>query len=201
MDGSNVPAVKDEIQNLLGLDSSKTIAISAKTGKNVHQVIRQIIKLLPAPIETKITYKTLDLHLREFSSAVRKQKDKFLLRQIGIQTTRAYIFDSWFEENKGTFRLLISLSQCPVIYAPFVLLSGGLGIHCMLHSVFLYSYFTFSQTLIIHTILNQNRFLFLNPRKPIKFQLLSILRFRKSNLFFKSNLFGFNQSQSRPTPT
>ena len=104
MDGSNVPAVKEEIKNLLGLDSSKIISISAKTGKNVNQVIRQIIKFLPAPVETEITYKTLDLHMRDFSSAVRKQKDKFLLRQIGMETARAYIFDSWFEENKGNFR-------------------------------------------------------------------------------------------------
>ena len=102
---------------MLGLDATKTVAISAKTGKNMSSIIRQIICQLPPPRDKDLTYRTLDLDAKEFSNAVRKQKDKLLLRQIGMETSRAYVFDSWFEENKGTtltflnFRRLIIIKQ------------------------------------------------------------------------------------------
>lgn len=91
----------------MGLDANRTVAISAKTGKNMNSIIRQIICQLPSPKEIEISYKTLDLEAKELSQAIRKQKDKLLLRQIGMETSRAYVFDSWFEENKGIPNFLI----------------------------------------------------------------------------------------------
>ncbi len=41
--------VKEEIENLIGLDCSDAVEISAKSGMNVDQVLEQIVKKLPAP--------------------------------------------------------------------------------------------------------------------------------------------------------
>ncbi len=41
--------VKEEIENLIGLDCSDAIEISAKSGLNVDQVLEEIVKKLPAP--------------------------------------------------------------------------------------------------------------------------------------------------------
>ena len=41
--------VKEEIENLIGLDCSDAVEISAKSGLNVDQVLEQIVKKLPAP--------------------------------------------------------------------------------------------------------------------------------------------------------
>ncbi len=41
--------VKKEIENLIGLDCSDAIEISAKSGLNVDQVLEEIVKKLPAP--------------------------------------------------------------------------------------------------------------------------------------------------------
>ena len=42
--------VKEEIENLIGLDCSEAVEISAKSGLNVDQVLEQIVAKLPAPI-------------------------------------------------------------------------------------------------------------------------------------------------------
>ena len=41
--------VKQEIENLIGLDCSDAVEISAKSGLNVDQVLEEIVKRLPAP--------------------------------------------------------------------------------------------------------------------------------------------------------
>lgn len=41
--------VKEEIENLIGLDCSDAVEISAKSGKNVDQVLEAIVEKLPAP--------------------------------------------------------------------------------------------------------------------------------------------------------
>lgn len=41
--------VKEEIENLIGLDCSEAVEISAKSGLNVDQVLEQIVAKLPAP--------------------------------------------------------------------------------------------------------------------------------------------------------
>ena len=43
--------VKHEIENVIGIDASNAILISAKTGKNIDQVIDVIINKIPAPKE------------------------------------------------------------------------------------------------------------------------------------------------------
>lgn len=48
---SDPERVKEEIENVIGIDASDAILISAKTGKNIDQVIDAIIKRIPAPKE------------------------------------------------------------------------------------------------------------------------------------------------------
>lgn len=48
---SDPERVKEEIENVIGIDASDAILISAKTGQNIDQVIDAIIKRIPAPKE------------------------------------------------------------------------------------------------------------------------------------------------------
>ena len=48
---SDPERVKEEIENVIGIDASDAILISAKTGKNIDQVIDAIIKRIPVPKE------------------------------------------------------------------------------------------------------------------------------------------------------
>ncbi len=42
-------AVKQQIEDVIGLDASEAVGVSAKTGLNVEQVLEAIVKKLPAP--------------------------------------------------------------------------------------------------------------------------------------------------------
>lgn len=68
---ADVPRVSKEVINLLGCDESEIIKISAKTGKNVDQVLEAIVERIPAP-------------RGETSGA-----------------TRALIFDSYYDDYRG----------------------------------------------------------------------------------------------------
>jgi GTP-binding protein LepA len=46
---ADVDRVKEQIEDVIGLDASDAIPISAKTGKNVEAVLEAIVKRLPAP--------------------------------------------------------------------------------------------------------------------------------------------------------
>ena len=46
---ADVERVKDQIQEVIGLDTENSIGISAKTGLNVDQVLESIVEHLPAP--------------------------------------------------------------------------------------------------------------------------------------------------------
>ena len=46
---ADVERVKEQIEDVIGLDASDAIAISAKTGKNVEAVLEAIVERLPAP--------------------------------------------------------------------------------------------------------------------------------------------------------
>lgn len=46
---ANVPKVQEEIERILGIPASECIAISAKEGTNVDQVLDRIVELVPAP--------------------------------------------------------------------------------------------------------------------------------------------------------
>ena len=41
--------VKEEIEDVIGIDAEDAPLISAKTGQNVHEVLEQIVKKIPAP--------------------------------------------------------------------------------------------------------------------------------------------------------
>ncbi|MBI1857616.1 MAG: elongation factor 4 [Candidatus Melainabacteria bacterium] len=69
--GSEPERVKDEIEDIIGIDASKALLISAKTGKNVDAVLEEIIARVPPPPDT--------------------QKSPF----------RGLVFDSYFESYRG----------------------------------------------------------------------------------------------------
>ncbi|MEF2144678.1 MAG: translation elongation factor 4 [Desulfovibrionaceae bacterium] len=46
---ADVERVAEEIEEIIGLDASGAVAVSAKTGLNVEQVLEQIVSQLPAP--------------------------------------------------------------------------------------------------------------------------------------------------------
>ena len=68
---ADVPRVSRQVINLLGCREDEIIQVSAKTGKNVDQVLAAIVKRIPAPIG--------------------KAHDK----------TRALIFDSYYDDYRG----------------------------------------------------------------------------------------------------
>lgn len=73
--GANVEAVKNEIEESIGLDCSGALAISAKSGEGVPDVLEAIVKLLPPPAGNP------DAPLK------------------------ALIFDSWYDSYQGVVTL------------------------------------------------------------------------------------------------
>ena len=49
---ADVERVKKEIEDVLGIDSSIAIPVSAKTGEGVDKVLEAIVKYIPAPLDT-----------------------------------------------------------------------------------------------------------------------------------------------------
>lgn len=94
--------MRSELKNLLEIDPSISIPISAKTGKNISRLIRQIIVHLPCPETPSFDFDRTD----QSTNAVRKQKDRLLARTLNPEIFRAYIFDSWFEMNRGCFLMV-----------------------------------------------------------------------------------------------
>jgi len=68
---ADVERVSKEVMDLLDVERSQIIEISAKTGKNVEQVLERIISDIPAPKESK------------------------------TKKTRALIFDSYYDDYRG----------------------------------------------------------------------------------------------------
>ena len=50
--GADPERVKKEIEDLVGIDTSNTICISAKTGDNVDEVLEAVVKNVPPPVST-----------------------------------------------------------------------------------------------------------------------------------------------------
>ena len=72
-----------EIERMLGIDKSEIIAVSAKTGQNVEQVLDAVIERVPGPEPLVVAQETI------IPSVVQQP--------IG----RALIFDSMFDPYKG----------------------------------------------------------------------------------------------------
>ena len=69
--GADIERAKKEIEELIGIDTSRAICISAKTGENIGEVLESVVKYVPPPVSTA---------------------DKPL---------RALVFDSYFESYRG----------------------------------------------------------------------------------------------------
>lgn len=109
---ANVEKVQNEIINLLGCKREEIIPVSAKTGLNVQQVLDAIIDIAPSPKSSNnnadsevtssinIDRETSNTPLSENYniSAVRNQNS---LQEPGISSTRALIFDSYFDDYRG----------------------------------------------------------------------------------------------------
>ncbi len=74
--GAEPARVKKEIEELIGIDTSRAIFISAKTGENIEEVLESVVKYVPPPVFT------LDKSLR------------------------ALVFDSYFESYRGIITYL-----------------------------------------------------------------------------------------------
>ncbi len=69
--GSDVDKVKKEIEDLIGIDTSRAIPISAKTGINIEEVLEAVVKYVPPPVYTP------------------------------EKSLRALVFDSYYESYRG----------------------------------------------------------------------------------------------------
>lgn len=74
--GADTRRVKKEIEDLIGIDTSKAICISAKTGENIEEVLESVVKYVPPPV--------------------------FTLNK----PLRALVFDSYFESYRGIITYL-----------------------------------------------------------------------------------------------
>lgn len=77
---ADVEKVSDEIEMILGIDRSEIIPVSAKTGKNVEQILDAVIERVPSPSNNKI-----------FS-----QDSHFVTEE-----SRSLVFDSVYDQYKG----------------------------------------------------------------------------------------------------
>lgn len=76
---ADVPRVKQQIEDVIGIDASGAIGISAKTGENVDLLLEAIIERLPAP-----------------------EIDK----SVDDDITRAMVIDSWYDTYLGVIVLV-----------------------------------------------------------------------------------------------
>lgn len=103
MEGARPDVVEEEIVNSLGIEKGKCIRISAKTGMNVGTLLDLICEELEAP-------KVKEPEFLEKEEVFSNKMDKAMARHLKNfdkdNIIRAYVFDSWFEENKGVFFLV-----------------------------------------------------------------------------------------------
>lgn len=78
----------------------RPIEISAKTGLNVEALLKELVREIPPPTPPKIEFNGPSLRL---SPRIAKHREKIFKNQENSPAFRAYIFDSWFEENQGLF--------------------------------------------------------------------------------------------------
>lgn len=73
---ADVPRIKNEIEEVIGLDTSQSLGCSAKTGEGVEEVLEQIVELIPPP------------------------------QGSDSEPLQALIFDSWFDSYQGVIILV-----------------------------------------------------------------------------------------------
>ena len=72
LDSADVEGVKKEIEDIIGLDASEAVSVSAKTGVGVEDVLESIVKNVPAPTRGDVE-----------------------------KPLRALVYDSWFDSYLG----------------------------------------------------------------------------------------------------
>ena len=70
------PSVKQQIEDVIGLDASQAILASAKEGKGTHEILEAVVRRIPPPADTS------------------------------GQPLRALIFDSWYDSYRGVTTLI-----------------------------------------------------------------------------------------------
>jgi GTP-binding protein LepA len=109
--GANVPAVLEEIEHELGLDSETAVAISAKTGEGIPELLETLVRRVPppsgdpdAPLRALVfdshydSYRGVIVHVRVFDGALRRG-DEIL---VWNSAARYEI------EETGEFRILLA---------------------------------------------------------------------------------------------
>lgn len=107
---ADVEMVKNEIEEILGIDCSDAPCISAKTGLNCVDVLEQIIKKIPAPVGDKKdklkalifdskydNYKGVISYIRVFNGALKKDDEilfmatgkEYVVNEIGYFRSRS----------------------------------------------------------------------------------------------------------------
>ncbi|MFN3198019.1 MAG: translation elongation factor 4 [Bradymonadia bacterium] len=79
---ADVERVSEEIEDVIGLDTSNAVAISAKTGLNVEEVLEAIVEWIPPPDDND------------------------------EKPLRALIFDSWYDNYRGVIMLVRVVDGC-----------------------------------------------------------------------------------------
>lgn len=107
---ANVDKVKQEIEDVIGLDCSNAPLVSAKTGLNVEKILEAIVKYIPAPLESNENEKLQALIFDSFYDAYRgavclvrikngivkvgdtiqfmSNNEKFVVTEVGVNTPK-----------------------------------------------------------------------------------------------------------------
>lgn len=106
---ANVEQVQNEIINLLGCERSEIIGVSAKTGLNVEQVLDAIIEKSPAPA-----------HSNQLA-----QPAPSAMSTSPTSSTRALIFDSYFDDYRGVVLYVRIFDGCLPKNSPIKMMAAG----------------------------------------------------------------------------
>ncbi|MDR2526615.1 MAG: translation elongation factor 4, partial [Rickettsiales bacterium] len=133
---ADVQKTKEQIENIIGLDTTNSIEASAKTGIGIHQIFESIVKFLPPPqgnpnkpLKVLIvdswydTYIGIVILIRVVDGTIKKgdkikmcsTQNQFQVQQVGIFTPKKLEVDSLFAGEIGYFTAQMkTLSDCKV---------------------------------------------------------------------------------------
>lgn len=113
----------EELENLIGIDKTEIVSVSAKTGLNVENLLDAIIDRIPSPIE----------YQKKFSQRYRKTNINELPTQ-NKELSRALIFDSIYDPYKGVVSYikviqweLSANKQCSLIHSSSTIVPTEVG--------------------------------------------------------------------------